>query len=117
MGARVDYYRRHALEFATLETDQVPLPAPYICPPVRTFADDGEDPLEAWDVTEPELVRLAEGVNPGVAPGSSRLQLPHKRKRVDEAGSSALRWFYLMYPYFICMASEPLVCTKQLLCN
>ena len=71
-------------------SDQVPLPAPYVCPPVGTFADDGEDPHEAWDVTEPELVRLAKRVNPDVALGPSRLQSPRKRKQVDEVGGSAL---------------------------
>ena len=39
MGARVDYYRRHARDFATLETDRVPAAAPYVVPPVGTFAD------------------------------------------------------------------------------
>ena len=83
MGARVDYYRRHARECAMLETDRVP--APYVIPPVGTLADDRGDPLEAWDVIEPGLVRPAERAAPGGALGSSQLESPHKRKRADES--------------------------------
>ena len=90
MGARVDYYHRHALELATLETDRVPLPTPYVCPSVGTIAGDGGDHLEAWDVTEPGLVKLAEMVSPDVTPGPSRLESPRKRKRADESGGGAL---------------------------
>ena len=90
MGGRVDYYRRHALEFATLETDMMLAAAQYVVPPVGTFADDGEDPLEAWDVTEPGLVQLAERVAPDSTSGPSRLESPRKRKRANESGGGAL---------------------------
>ena len=83
MGARVEYYRRHARGRALLEADRVP--EPYAIPPVGTFADDRGDPLEAWDVTEPGLVSPAEGVAPGGVPSSSQLESPRKRKRADES--------------------------------
>ena len=83
MGARVEYYRRHARGRALLEADRVP--EPYAIPPVGTFADDRGDPLEAWDVTEPGLVSPAEGVAPGGVPSSSQLESSRKRKRADES--------------------------------
>ena len=62
MGSWVDYYRRHAQETSALPADQALPLAPYVCPEARTFANDGDNPLDAWEVSVPGEIRLAEGV-------------------------------------------------------
>ena len=90
MGSWVEYYRRHALETSTLPADQVPPLPPYVFPEVGTFADDGDDPLDAWGVSVPGEIRLAEGFSLEDLPDPCRLESSRKRKQSDEPGGGAL---------------------------
>ena len=90
MGSWVDYYRRHARETSALPSDQsLPLP-PYVCPEAGTFADDGDNPLDAWEVSVPGEIRLAEGFSREDLPDPCRLESSRKRKRSDEPSGGAL---------------------------
>ena len=89
MGSWVDYYRRYALETSALHADQVPPLPPYVCPEVGTFADDGDNPLDAWGESIPGEIRLAEGFSLADLPNPCRLESSRKRKRGDEPGGGA----------------------------
>ena len=90
MGSWVGFYRKHARETSALPADQaLPLPS-YVCPEVGTFADDGDNPLDAWEVSVPGEIRLAEGFSLENLPGPCRLESSRKRKRSDEPSSGAL---------------------------
>ena len=90
MGSWVDYYRKHARETLALPADQVSPPPPYVCPVIRTFADDGDNPLDAWEVSAPGEIRLAEGFSHEDLPDPGRLESSRKRKRSDEPSGGAL---------------------------
>ena len=95
MGSWVDFYRRYDRAIAGLRVGQTALPPPYICPPAGTFADDGEDPLDAWEVSEPGPVQLAEGFGlkdlPDPGPVSEWSKSSGQRQRTDVTGENGQR--------------------------
>ena len=103
MGSWVDYYRRHARGTSALPADQVPPLPPYVSPAVGTFADDGDNPLDAWEVSVPGEIRLVEGFSREDLPDPCRLESSRKRKRSDEPSGGALGYaFCLLFMYDRC---------------
>ena len=61
----------------------------YVCPGVGTFADDGDNPLDACEESIPGEIRLAEGFSLADLPDPCRLESSRKRKRGDEPSGGA----------------------------
>ena len=56
---------------------------------IGTFADDGDNPLDAWEVSVPGEILLAEGFSFEDLPDLCRLESSRKRKRSDEPSGGA----------------------------
>ena len=81
MGSWVGFYQKHARETSALPAEQVPPLPPYVWPVAGTFADDGDNPLDAWEESIPGDIRLAEGFSLADLSDLGRLESSRKRKR------------------------------------
>ena len=84
------FARRSHMGSSPFPADQAPPLPPYVCPEAGTFTDDGDNPLDAWEVSIPGEIRLAEGFSYEDLLDPCRLESSRKRKRSDEPSGGAL---------------------------